>query len=550
MCGNRTLPVWSAIALVAASGIVGAATSAQAQYHATHRPAAPQGDDVSQGESQLATARSERSAPSAVNRSLYAKQGQFAARTTNYAPAWRVHPKVRNPQPSSRSASNQGIRQVRHQQEILEPPFDDEESAAPPFGDDEGAAPFLEEVPAQQPASQAPAMQPEAAPEVAPAQVAPRANGRRGPTVAPPRMEEDIAPGVEQYEELPAPRGMQRAEPDFDYEMTEQYGPATEEYGGEYAGDDLSSCPDCGQVGQYCECGPPNVCDDTWPCWHARRQWRGFRLFGGGWDLGCPWNWWDELSVFAGPQSFNGPLDQGQNGNFGFHEGVNWGGPLWHFHGIGFQLGAEGVHSNFAGDNVNGASDDTRNQTFATAGIFARAPGNHGWQIGVAFDWLDDNYYVDVSLSQIRAELSYVTFCGTELGGWIASSSETEEDVTTGIRYEVTDMYAFFFRHSIPSGGDGRIWGGGTADGNGLIGADFRVPLTHRWAISGAVNYVIPQDGASEEGLDEEAWGMTLNLVWHPFRARSGHPGNNGPYRPLFNVADNTMFMVDRETGE
>ncbi len=536
MCGNRTSPTWYAIALVVSWAIIGAATPALAQYQAQRRGPAPQGDYASQGEVEQTAAWNDRPTASASSRSLYAKQGQFAARTTNYSPAWRVHPKVRQPQTAGRAAQQGAVRQVRHQQEVLEPPFDD----------DEGAAPLMEEIPAQQPASQAPALRQESI-EAEPGQVAPRNNTRRGPTVAPPRIEEEIAPGVERYEELPAPRGSHRPQSDFDYEMTEQYGPAPDEYGE----DGMSSCPECGQTGEYCECGPPDVCSDTWPCWHARRQWRNFRLFGGGWDLGCPWNWWDELSIFVGPQSFKGPLDQGQNGNFGFHDGINWGGPLWHYHGVGFQLGAQGVHSNFAGDNVNGGSDDNRNQVFATAGIFARAPGNHGWQIGVAFDWLDDNYYVDVSLNQLRAELSYVTFCGREIGAWIASSSKTDADEATGIEYDVTNMYAFYYRRCVPAtGGEGRIWGGGTDDGNGLIGADFHVPLSNRWSMTGAVNYIIPQDGAGPEGLNEEAWALTVNLVWYPFRARTGHPGNNGPYRPLFNVADNTMFIVDREVGE
>ncbi|MDZ4782841.1 MAG: DUF6666 family protein [Planctomycetia bacterium] len=519
MCGKRTSPARIAVALFLGCALSGAAAPAVAQQS---------------------------------SRSIYAKQGQFAARTTNYSPAWRVHPKVRQPGPVARTAQQGGVRQARHQQEVLEPPFADDESGVPSFEDSAPA----EEIPAAQPtlSPRATAQEPvyEVAPsyETAPQTVAPRAaprnNGRRSPTLAPPRMENEIAPGAGRYEQLPAPRGVQRVQPDFDYEITEQYGPEEYVEEGEYYDDGMSSCPDCGQVGNYCECGPPNVCDDSWPCWHARQQWRNFRLFGGGWDIGCPWNWWDELSLSFGPHSFKGPLDQGQNGNFGFQEAVNWGGPLSHCRGIGFQLGAQGVQSNFAGDAVNGGSDDNRNQVFATAAIFARAPNNHGWQIGVAFDWLEDDYYVDVSLNQVRAELGYVTFCGSEVGAWITSSSDSTEDVDTGILYEATDMYAFYFRQCMPSGGEGRIWGGGTGDGNGLVGADFRVPLTNRWSLNGAVNYVIPQDGTGQDGLNQEAFGMTMNLVWYPFRPRTGPPCNNGPYRPLFNVADNNMFMVDR----
>lgn len=532
MCGNRMTLSWCGIALVACGAVAGVATPVHAQYHTQNRGPAPQSEYETSG----GVSNYERPT-SAPSRSLYAKQGQFAARTTNYAPVWRVHPNVRRPRPESRD----DVRLARYQQDVLVPPFDNEESAAPPFEETESAPPTVEQVPAQQPA---------AAPETdnQPARTAPSETERRGPTLAPPPAPNEIDSGVEPYEELPSPRGMRRVQPDFDYQVTEEYAPEFDEYGGEYIEEGTSCCPDCGQIWDYCECCPPHVCDDTWPCWHFRRMWGNFRLFCGGWDIGCPWNWWDELSFNFGPHAFKGPLDQGRNGNFGFQAGVNWGGPLWHCHGIGYQLGAQGVSSNFSGNSVEGQSDDSRNQSFLTAGIFTRAPGR-GWQLGVAFDWLEDDFYVDVSLNQLRAELSYVTFCGSEIGGWVATSSETDDDEITGLMYEATDMFAFFYRHTMPSGGEGRFWGGGTGDSDGMVGADFRVPLNNRWSLSGAVNYIIPQDGAGEEGIKEEAWGLTMNLVWHPFRPRAGHPGNNGPYRPLFNVADNTTFMVDRELG-
>jgi len=502
------------------------------------------------------------------SRSLYAKQGQFAARTTNYSPAWKVHPKVR---PQQGGGQGHPVRQARYQGEVLEPPFTDEEPTGPPIEEyDPGIPTETEAEPIETPpVRQAPVERPTEAPIIrqAPASRAPsqptpaaRPNGGQRPTRAPAPPEVVGTPRGRAMEEIRAPHGVPRPQPDFDYEMTDEYGHPIEEYGGEYVEDEYggyvdeyggeygSSCPDCGQGVDYCQC-PPNVCDDTWPCWHARRQWRNFRLFGGGWDIGCPWNWWDELTLFGGAHSFKGPLDQGRNGNFGIQEGINWGGPLWHCKGIGFQIGAQGVQSNFAGYDVNGVTDDSRSQVFGTAGVFARAPNCHGWQLGVTFDWLRDNYYVDVSLDQVRAELSYVTFCGTELGAWIASSSKTDVDESTGVTYEATDMYALFLRHNTAIGGEGRIWGGATGPGDGLLGADFRVPLTSRWALAGAVNYIIPQDGAGPVGLVEESWALTLNFVWHPFRARNGSTGNS-QYTPLMSVADNTMFMTRTATDE
>lgn len=248
----------------------------------------------------------------------------------------------------------------------------------------------------------------------------------------------------------------------------------------------------------------------------------------------------DRFSLFAGVQGFKGPVDQGRNGNFGFHEGFNFGAPLGGPWGIGYQLGARAVHGNFSGDQVARASRDDRNQFFLTGGFFRRAVDG-GLQWGVVFDALHDRYYETADLTQLRAEISWVGFDPDEVGFW--ASMGTKNDQVAGVSWETTDLYAIFYRRHFSGGGEGRLWGGFTNKSDALVGGDFRVPMGNSWALENSFNYLIPKEPRGLQGLREESWGVTLQLVWYPGRSAAcvGHD----PFQPVLNVADNSVFMVD-----
>lgn len=268
------------------------------------------------------------------------------------------------------------------------------------------------------------------------------------------------------------------------------------------------------------------------------------------WCPGFRWRWLlrtllREASVAVGPHAFKNPLDQGLNGNFGFHETVNFSGPLPYHPEFGWQVGANFAQSNFLGDQVTGVVGSSRNQTFLTAGLFHRPCGNRGLQFGVVFDYLQDLYYVDVRVNQLRAELSYVTWCGHEVGFWGAFNTKSDTQTINQLPQEIstTDIYTGFYRCNMPNGSYGRIWAGGTGNGDGILGGDCRMVLSNRWDLAAMFNYLIPEQGKSRGGLAEEAWGLSMNVVWYPFRSRCGQ--HNGPYRALFPVADNGVMMLD-----
>jgi hypothetical protein len=264
----------------------------------------------------------------------------------------------------------------------------------------------------------------------------------------------------------------------------------------------------------------------------------------------CEWwdQWAQDMSIFAGTQAFKGPVDQGFNGDFGFHEGINWGSPLWDAMGLGAQIGAGVDESDLSRTN---ATDQHRNQYFFTAGLFHRPECGCGWQGGLVWDYLSDQFVDDFTLSQLRGDLSYVFNCH-EIGFWFTAGvsdknlvSRTDTTETT-IRYKPIDLYAFYYGHRFCNGGEGRIWGGFTGGTGGLVGADFSVPVCDKVSLESGFNYAIPHrvDGSD---VPPESWSLTINLVWHPFSC--AHASYCSPYRPLFNVADNGSFMVDRQVS-
>jgi hypothetical protein len=268
-----------------------------------------------------------------------------------------------------------------------------------------------------------------------------------------------------------------------------------------------------------------------------------------GWEVfdGTCGPWLRGLSVFVGADGFKGPIDRGQNGNFGLNEGLNIARPLGDPWGCGYQIGANFVQSDFSGaPNVEVGDYNLRSafrkQYFATAGIFRRADKCGGFQGGIAYDYLYDMHYENSSVQQLRSETGYVLNDVYEIGYYGAYGIGT--DRTIDGRLDATDMFVLFLRKNFENGGDGRIWGGATGNGDGLLGVNLWIPLGKSFALENRINYMIPKQGRGTEAATRESWGLVAQLVWYP--GQNAKCQQQNPYRPLFNVADNSLFMVDR----
>jgi hypothetical protein len=288
---------------------------------------------------------------------------------------------------------------------------------------------------------------------------------------------------------------------------------------------------ECGSIFDACgPCADPCCCPCEEPC-----------------DLG--WEVFDGtcgpflrgLSVFAGADGFRNPLDRAgpNNGNFGLNEGVNLARPLGDPWNCGYQVGANFVQSNFSVDSA--AGQPFHRQYFATAGIFRREMCR-GVQWGFAYDYMHDAYYDKSDLQQIRSETGYVLDETYEIGYYGAYALSFEQQTSRfGIRS--SDMFALYIRRNFENCGTGRIWGGASGRGDGLLGFDLWFPLGSSLAIENRGTYLIPK-GSGAEARGREAWGLVIQLVWYP--GQNAKCQQQNPYRALFNVADDSLFMANR----
>jgi hypothetical protein len=254
----------------------------------------------------------------------------------------------------------------------------------------------------------------------------------------------------------------------------------------------------------------------------------------------------ENFSLFTGKQGFKGPVDQGVNGNFGYHGGGNWGMPLIDARGIGYQIGVNYIGSDFAGRT--GPLGHRRAQFFVTTGAFRRAVCGQGFQYGAVLDYLRDDFYIQMDLTQVRGEIGYV-YHGHELGFWGAFTGNTSThwgDIPNNpwqsYSFEATSQYNIFYRYESPNGTVCRTWGGLSGHGDGIFGGDMTVRLTNTLGVVANYNYLLPRNDDNVPNNVKESWNLTISCVWYPGYKRCDSWTN--PYRPLFYVADNGWFMT------
>jgi hypothetical protein len=304
----------------------------------------------------------------------------------------------------------------------------------------------------------------------------------------------------------------------------------------------------------------PYACEDGEECclpllYHDGRICAWLRQFGRPY---YGWRWYRDFTASAGVTSFTNPTDLGINGNYGVNEYLNWAMPFWNAFGVGWQLGARGVQSNFqpATLTVNGTSltKGSRDQVFVTTGFFTRAFEGRGLQGGAVYDYLSDGWFTDINVAQIRSELSYV-WGYHEIGYWgahnvteqlaIFSSATSQNLIGTTL-----DLYTAFYRLHFGDANEWRVWGGASGNGDGLVGSSMRAPMSRSLALEGTFTYLIPKQtevarpidgGLASATFGPAAWNVSVNLVYYP--AGRSRRSLASPYRPLFDVADNGSMI-------
>ena len=268
---------------------------------------------------------------------------------------------------------------------------------------------------------------------------------------------------------------------------------------------------------------------------------------------------WFRLDLFAGVNGFTGPLNSASvdannpnarasaGGSFGFYEGFNLGKNLDGLFGfdIATQFGLRATQTHLSGSDL---TDEQRNQIFLTLGLFRRV--DYGLQYGLAIDYLNEDWYYQADLTQLRGEISW-NHNNCNVFGFQFMAGVSEEETTTTVQgvdgtlinslieIEPVDQYRGFFRHLFANGGDWEAFIGGTENSDTILGSLVNMPLSSRFAFNTGVTYIIPNE---DEGstFDDEAWNLSMGFTFRP----GGSAGCGRYCRPMFNVADNGTFLV------
>jgi hypothetical protein len=299
----------------------------------------------------------------------------------------------------------------------------------------------------------------------------------------------------------------------------------------------------------------PYACEDEEPlCQHSGRICGWLRRFGKPY---YGWRWYRDFTASAGVTSFTNTTDLGINGNYGTNEYLNWAMPFWNAFGVGWQVGWRGTQTNFQPASIEAGSlllqKETRQQNFITTGFFTRAFEGRGLQGGAVYDYLNDNWFDNVDVAQVRAELSYV-WGYHELGFWGAANLGDQTSLFGPITKSnglasTLDLYCGFYRLQFGDANELKVWAGGTSEADGIIGSTLRAPLARSFAMEGTFTYVIPDrnhtinlDGAGASSqFSPSAWNLGVNIVYYP--AGRSRRSLASPYRPLFDVADNGSMI-------
>ncbi len=311
----------------------------------------------------------------------------------------------------------------------------------------------------------------------------------------------------------------------------------------------IHSDPACGMESyDQCGCDACTSCDiDCIPLFlpMLRVQWNRFDFFGG-------------VQGYKGPMNFANTAANARNGSgsFGFYQGFNYGKShkVWCYGwDVATQFGVRTTQSNLSGAEF---TDETRNQVFVTGGFFRRV--DFGLQYGLVIDYLNQDWYFNGDLTQLRGEVSWRGRNNCHVGGFQFMTGLSDDTSATTVRdqtnavfnstvsFESTDQYRFFYRRLLKHNGQWSAFAGWTHHQDSddvLLGADFSLPIRQRLALAAGMTYLIPEQGDTNGGNEEEGWNLSMGLIFRP----GGHNGAGRYSRPLFDVADNGSFLVDRK---
>jgi hypothetical protein len=118
-------------------------------------------------------------------------------------------------------------------------------------------------------------------------------------------------------------------------------------------------------------------------------------------------------------------------------------------------------------------------------------------------------------------------------------------DTGVGTIYRPVDLYTLYYGRRLANGGEFKVYAGDANALGGIVGANLDIAISDSFSLQGDFSYIIA-DHVPAGQIPGESANLAFSLVWHPgCHARDTF---DSAYRPLFNVADNSSFIVNRRT--
>jgi hypothetical protein len=258
----------------------------------------------------------------------------------------------------------------------------------------------------------------------------------------------------------------------------------------------------------------------------------------------------ENLSLFVGPDGSKQPQDLGINANMGIRFSANWGFPLVERLNLGAQVGAGVNLSDNAVhvlDQIQGTT--RRTQTFATFGVFQRF-NRANW--GLAYDHLVEHYFDDFNMGQLRGQVGYNVTASNEIGTWFTKGAQGASGHmgATAVRLDPISQINAYTRHTWANMAQTAVWVGvasghqdvvwvfpdNSRDSHVLVyGAELRMPLSDKFAITGAANLLTPASTGTVDAF--------LGVAFYPGHGAMRSARNT--YSPFADVANNPSMAIN-----
>jgi hypothetical protein len=227
-------------------------------------------------------------------------------------------------------------------------------------------------------------------------------------------------------------------------------------------------------------------------------------------------------------------------------------------YGFGTQLGGSyGVYDwQGRGSNATGNTKAFQQQGFLTGGFYRVTPHESGWNAGLVYDAMFNQYFgvfaLNPILGQIRGQLSYQFKRSDELGVWATYDTQTSHKKASEVpvKFRAISQVNLFWSHHFKNQAQTTLWAGtpyrrglmyrSGRTGRYIFGANFQAPLTKTLSVIGHAAYM----GASSS--DREFQSYAANVCF----GLSYSFGGCKKERTYLPLADNSNFLIDTNVNQ